>query len=176
MPIEYLTVNHLSTKDLVRIFSKICVHPDLQFNGTPCWIWCAARDRDGYGVIGWNHFQQRVHRLLFAWLIHDIPKGDPSNKQGGLDHLCRRRSCCNPAHLEFTSMKVNVLRGNGSAALNARKTHCKRGHPLSGNNLQIRRGMRQCLTCIALWTANYQETGNAHARKRYSQKKLAARA
>jgi len=175
MPVEYLTVNHLSTKELIRLFSKITIHPDLLWDDTPCWIWCAARDPDGYGVTGWYGYQQRVHRLMFAWLVHAIPKGQPANTNG-IDHLCRRRACCNPLHLEFTSTRINVLRGSGAAAKNARKTHCKRGHPLSGRNLQVRRGMRQCLICIKQSETERREIINANARRAYHQRKLTARA
>lgn len=35
----------------------------------------------------------------------------------------------------------------GPALENAGKTHCKRGHPLSGSNLFIKEGRRQCRTC-----------------------------
>jgi hypothetical protein len=31
--------------------------------------------------------------------------------------------------------------------LNGKKTHCKYGHPLSGENLYVRQGKRGCITC-----------------------------
>ena len=35
--------------------------------------------------------------------------------------------------------------------VNARKTHCKRGHPLSGENLAIgTNGSRQCRACAKI--------------------------
>lgn len=46
-----------------------------------------------------------------------------------LDHLCRVRSCVNPAHLEAVTQRVNTLRGG-----NAAKTHCKHGHPFDDRN------------------------------------------
>ena len=58
----------------------------------------------------------------------------------------------NPAHLELVPLKINYLRGVGTPADNARKTHCKRGHPLSGDNLRMgtqfglpKRVCRQCV-------------------------------
>ncbi len=142
MAVEYLTVEHLSTKDLIRIFSKIEIMSDLQWNNSPCWIWCGARSkRKGYGIVHWIDWNYKPHRLLFAWAIHPLPK---HQSKGELDHLCRRPACCNPLHLEFVSTRINVLRSNAPAALNARKTVCKRGHPLEG----IRWDGRYCLICV----------------------------
>ena len=39
------------------------------------------------------------------------------------------------------------MRGESPPAANARKTHCKRGHPLSGENLLIQAEQRKCRTC-----------------------------
>ncbi len=149
--IEYLTVDHLSTKDLIRIFSKIVIHDDMWFNGTPCWLWCGNRTTgvgckgsEGYGHVRYKGLTVKVHRLMFAWLIHSLPKG---NRRGELDHLCRVHGCCNPVHLEFTTHRINILRSDNAAAKNAKKTHCKHGHPLSGGNLFYDKGYRQCRTC-----------------------------
>jgi hypothetical protein len=55
----------------------------------------------------------------------------------------------NPEHLEVVTCRENVLRGNGHAAVNARKTHCNRGHELTGSNLLIDVGTRKrrCREC-----------------------------
>lgn len=164
MALEYLTVEHLNTKELIRVFSQIQIRLDLQFNNTPCWLWIGGLEKEGYGITFWFKSQQRVHRLLFAWLVHPIPKG---TKYGELDHLCRQRACCNPSHLEFVSSRINVLRGDGPPAKNARKTHCKRGHELNGDNLIFRRGMRQCRTCAKQWYIDYRDRRNELARNRY---------
>lgn len=147
--IEYLTVDHLNTKDLIRIFNKICIHPDLQHDGTPCWIWTNSRQAVGYGQTCYHGKRPiKVHRLTFAWLIHPLPHG---RKHGELDHLCKRTSCCNPLHLEFTDSRTNILRGNGQSAKNAKKTHCLRGHLLVRENIYLNgknKTSRQCRICI----------------------------
>jgi hypothetical protein len=33
-----------------------------------------------------------------------------------------------------------------------KKTHCKYGHPLSGDNVRFYRNRRHCRTCARLWT------------------------
>lgn len=64
------------------------------------------------------------------------------------DHLCRNRLCQNPAHLESVTVSENVKRGEGMMARNAHKTHCKRGHPLNGENVIVVRGsFRSCREC-----------------------------
>jgi len=112
-----------------------------------CWIWTARAEVRGYGVInvkgdnGWRTIL--AHRLTYLALVGPITAET-------LDHLCRNRSCSNPAHLEQVSQKENCLRGEGLTAINARKTICKRGHPLVGRNVMWRKKpsvMRQCRKC-----------------------------
>jgi hypothetical protein len=65
-----------------------------------------------------------------------------------IDHLCRNRRCVNPEHLEAVTHRENMVRGDTFAARNAAKTHCSKGHPLSGENLvNQKRGDRVCRIC-----------------------------
>jgi hypothetical protein len=61
-----------------------------------------------------------------------------------IDHRCRMTLCVNPAHLEPVRHRENMRRG-----LQATKTHCHRGHPLSGANLRLEGGRRarRCRQC-----------------------------
>ena len=109
---------------------------------TGCWVWLRALS-SGYGV-GWDPELGRdyAHRLYYRRLVGAIPDGLV------IDHLCRRRSCVNPAHMEVITNGENVLRGEGASARAARASHCKRGHLLSGENLYLSPdGRRGCLTC-----------------------------
>jgi hypothetical protein len=45
----------------------------------------------------------------------------------------------------------NVMRGEGVWAINARKTHCKRGHEFTEENTVKRNGTRSCRTCKNLF-------------------------
>ncbi len=166
MSLEYLTVEHLNTKQLIRIFSQIEIHPDAAFNGTPCWIWCGYRVWDGYGRTHLNKRAERVHRIIFAWLVHPIPR---KGNGGELDHLCDRPSCCNPLHLQFVPHYINQGRNNSVCSKNARKTHCKNGHPFTAENLIADPYGRRCKTCVRerqrVYTAAHPEKQKAASRK-----------
>ena len=78
-----------------RIINKIEVEQD-------CWIWQGVTRSDGYGLVWWEGRMRRVHRIVFAVMV-----GDPGPV---LDHLCRRRNCVNPDHLESVTNHENLRR------------------------------------------------------------------
>lgn len=124
-----------------RIMARVVIDP------CGCWLWQGSTV-DGYGTINVSGRIVRVHRLMYELTVGPIPEGHE------LDHVrergCRHRHCCNPAHLEPVTHRDNVLRGDGIAARNARKTHCKRGHEFTEANTYRRRdrpGNRECKAC-----------------------------
>lgn len=107
-----------------------------------CWRWQGTLTNDGYGLVTVGDKKKLAHRLSYTFFVGPIPDGQE------IDHLCRTRNCVNPAHLEPVTHRENVLRGEGLAAQNARKTHCIHGHALSGDNVYVKKsGKRQCRTC-----------------------------
>lgn len=117
-----------------------------------CKHWLSTLHDAGYGLFSLalpngGRKMIRAHRYAYQLKHGLIP-----NKMD-LDHLCRVRTCVNTDHLEPVTGAVNTLRGEGFSAVNARKTHCPEGHPLTGKNLVFgTRGSRQCRTCIGKWS------------------------
>lgn len=103
-----------------------------------CWEWKGQIDPNGYSKLG----------SLYAHVISYELHVEKKKKGMDLDHLCRNRSCVNPKHLEQVTRRVNVLRGIGVTAINAKKTHCVRGHEFSKENTRIYYGTnRWCIAC-----------------------------
>lgn len=105
-----------------------------------CHRWTGHVDPRGYGRVRVDGRLLQAHRVRYEREVGPIPEGMQ------LDHLCRNRACCNPAHLEPVTGLENIRRGAGYAS----HTHCKTGHPLSGDNLvaaQLKLGFRRCRIC-----------------------------
>lgn len=74
-----------------------------------CWLWTAAMDKHGYGMV-WNGKQMdRAHRVFYA-------SANGVNVSGvNVLHDCDNPSCVNPAHLhagtQADNMKERTIRG-----------------------------------------------------------------
>lgn len=131
-----------------RFLSKLFINGE-------CWDWTAGIGSEGYGSFkvagkswsapGW-----------IAQKLWDVPKNyEP-------DHLCRRRICVRPQHLDVVTHRENTRRGSGWAGVNARKTHCPAGHAYDTTPLQpgaALRGHRVCQPCL---TARVKAWRRAH--------------
>lgn len=75
----------------------------------PCWIWMTGHGRPArtYATIGSNgrNTTRKAHIVAYELWFGPVPS--PLE----LDHLCRNRACCNPAHLEAVTRSVNSRRG-----------------------------------------------------------------
>jgi hypothetical protein len=108
-----------------------------------CWLWRGASFGKvrGYGSFYHNY----AHRVAYTLARGPIPDGLT------IDHLCRTHRCVNPAHLEAVTSKENTLRGFGKTAVQARKTHCRAGHPLTGDNVRTYGKTRKSRVCVTCW-------------------------
>ena len=110
-----------------------------------CWNFTGCKMK-GYGQIRDGSKAALAHRVSYEIARGPVPDGLE------LDHLCRNRSCVRPDHLEAVDTKTNVLRGNGPTAINARKTHCSKGHEFSKENTRRHcDGGRVCIQCTRIF-------------------------
>lgn len=112
-----------------------------------CLVW-QGYTSGGYGVITFKYKKFIVHRAVYEYFKGPIPKGFV------VDHVaangCRNKACCNIDHLEAVTRSENTKRW----ASQPRKTHCKRGHVLTGENVDATKlrlfGAKECRVCRAI--------------------------
>ncbi len=108
-----------------------------------CWNWKGGIDSKGYGRFYYKGNTRPAHRIAYILLVGKFPE------ELTVDHLCKNTKCINPSHMEVVTQSVNTLRSNNPMALNARKTHCFKGHKFTPENtyhFSYRKG-RQCRVC-----------------------------
>lgn len=111
-----------------------------------CWNWTGSVAGKGYGYLS----GKRAHRIAYELQVGPIGDGMV------IDHLCRNRLCCNPAHLEAVTNRTNVLRGEHPNAVTRRTGQCKRGHSM--RNAKVNKSGRQCRKCIRMRDAARRAT------------------
>ncbi|WP_443055402.1 HNH endonuclease signature motif containing protein [Streptomyces sp. ISBFB 2968] len=117
-----------------KLFSRIME------DETGCWLWTGVHVGTGYGQVDVNGCKRPAHRVVYEFLIGDIPEGLD------LDHLCRVRLCVNPWHLDPVTRKINIIRGD-APRLQRAKTHCPHGHEYDEVNTIWYQGRRFCREC-----------------------------
>ena len=120
-----------------------------------CWLWTGKPDpQTGYGTISVLGPKVAVHRFSYELLVGPIPEGLQ------IDHLCRVRTCVNPAHLEPVTQAENVRRGMSPSAVAARTNTCSKGHH---DQWVVYPNSRACRAC---WKERVEANREANNRRR----------
>ena len=80
-------LEQINRKDLTRFKNKVK-------HAWGCWIWQGHRNSGGYGSFSVKSKAVSAHRFSYMAFKGPIPEGMT------IDHLCRKKSCVNPKHLE----------------------------------------------------------------------------
>ncbi len=129
---------------ITRFLEKINV------TASGCWEWQGFIRKDGYCVLRVNGKKTLTHRFIYEYYYGNI------NPKLTIHHTCYNRKCANPTHLTEITLRENILDGNNSAAINARKTHCKHGHEFNKENTYFYPdGRRLCKICNIRNTEKY---------------------
>lgn len=146
-------------KLLARILSK--TQP--QENGCINWTGSVriSKGKYKYGQLFYDGKPISAHRFFFKRAHGYLPTVLE------IDHICRNSICVNPDHLRTVTHQQNC---NNRSTSN--RTHCKRGHELSGDNLRVSNlGRRICKACInqnvRKWAKLYPDRYKAISRKSY---------
>ncbi len=126
---------------IARFTSKIDKNGPVFSRFGRCWLWTDVPSASGYGRFRIGKRIYQAHRIAYLLAGHRIPRGRD------IDHLCSRRICVRPSHLEPVSRRINLLRGRTLAATHAKKTHCVNGHRFTKANTNLWRGTRICRAC-----------------------------
>lgn len=114
-----------------------------------CWRWTGHVHTTGYGRTSIGKRLLYTHRVAYELWHSAIPTGLQ------IDHLCRNRLCCNPAHLEPVTNIINARRGE-----RATKTRCVHGHEYTATGVYYGHGRRRCRACqLARQKRRYAERG-----------------
>jgi hypothetical protein len=106
----------------------------LRVRSATCKIWTGYVGK-GYPQFAVNGTAELAHRAIYEHLIGAIPEGYE------LDHLCMRKTCVEPVHLEAVTGSENLRR---AAAARPRAIVCLRGHSRTPDNLYRNGACRTC--------------------------------
>jgi len=145
----------IDDKTLLRFMNKVKF-----FEPGKCWEWTGYIRKDGYANFWVKNKVFLAHRFSYLIAKGDIPR-DMS-----VCHSCDNPKCINPDHLwlgtHAENMKDCAKKGRiVNPELN--KKHCKRNHPLFGDNLRLYKDkskgliFRKCRACDRIRARKYRE-------------------
>jgi len=127
-----------------RFWNKVKV------NGrTGCWLWTAAVNKAGYGLINVGGGPKLAHRHAYEVLVGEIPPPQNGQPWTILNHECYVHSCVNPGP-GHACQPMTIGKNTRHAA--DRRTACRKGHPFTeANTIWQTSTARTCRTCRNDW-------------------------
>lgn len=115
-----------------------------------CWIWTKRVAESGYGNFRDGDTAERAHRVSFRWFVGPIAEGFE------VHHLCRRRACVNPYHLQALTDEEHQL-------LHANARLCAQGHLICERNSYLKSdGRLRCGICHRVKGLAYKRQAKAN--------------
>lgn len=145
---------------IVRFMALIQVSTEYFYNGTPCWDWQGSKSRDGYGqfILSARVSEKKVRIAPYRFIWEHLNGPMPDSLEP--DHLCNRRPCCNPEHIEpvthSENQKRSYQRGRKRPGVDYdhprfNPTHCPKGHEYTPQNTyHTPKGTIYCRECNRL--------------------------
>lgn len=132
----------LTPKEWKRFWTRVKPQPE-----DGCWLWTAALQSAGYGVI-------RIHGdvLLYAHRVSFASaNGLPYEATEHVHHKCHTPACVRPGHLEGLTAAAHMAHHHAGALF------CRRGHSLEDAYIRKDTGARQCKVCRAMKVKEWQD-------------------
>lgn len=136
-------------------------HPELG----NCYDWTGSKDSNGYGSF-YIGGPARTYRPAHLWAYERFVGPVPDGLE--LDHFaCDNRACARLDHVKPVTKRENTLRSETNpTAINARKTHCIRGHEFTPENTRSPvKGGRICRECERAYQREWARRKRAAQRK-----------
>lgn len=106
-----------------------------------CWLWTGPTNSNGYPATWSGAGMRDAHVIVWEQENgHEVPEGKV------LDHLCRRRLCVNPRHLEPVTQRENLKRRKAGYR-SSHMTQCAAGHDLFTHGRRTPEGGVVCRRC-----------------------------
>ncbi len=144
---------------IVRFMALIKVSTEHFHDGTPCWDWQGSTGTGGYGQFTLSakarEVRQRIAPYKFIWEHFNGPMPEGLEP----DHMCNRRPCCNPEHIEpVTHAENRRKRPNVDyRCTKVRGTRCPKGHQYTAENMYTSpKGAIYCRACNRAACLAYQ--------------------
>ena len=119
---------------------------------TGCWNWTGWRNERGYAKVWYLGKMVWLHRLS----AHFYLRFDLRSKLHVL-HKCDNPSCFNPKHLFIGTHQDNMQDATNKGRMGSdQRTHCRRGHALTPENLYARSNGERG-TCKECCRVRYQK-------------------